>query len=170
VKLSLIVAMSRTGLIGAEGALPWRLPRDLKHFRKLTWGKPIMMGRKTHQTLGRPLPGRTNIVLTRQPDFSAPGCMVARDRDEAIARAEATGAAEAMIIGGSQVYREFLPLHPSLHVTLVEGDFDGDVYFPAPVIGSPDWIVTHEEHWPADEVNRHVATYMILEPNHSPTG
>lgn len=163
-KLSVIVAMSRTGLIGAGNALPWRLPRDLKHFRRLTWGKPIIMGRKTHQTLGRPLPGRTNIVLTHQADWAAPGCLVARDRDEAIALAAATGSAEAMIIGGSQVYREFLPLHPTLHVTVVEGDFEGDVYFPVPVIGSPEWIITHEERWPADEANPHSASYRIMEP------
>ena len=122
------------------------------------------MGRTTHQALGRPLPGRTNVVLTRQADFQAPGCLVAGDRDQAIALAEATRTAEAMIIGGSQVYREFLPLHPTLHVTLVEGNFDGDVYFPLPVIGSPDWLVTYEEHWPADAANPHDATYMILEP------
>ena len=90
-KLSLVVAMSRSGLIGSAGGLPWRLPRDLKHFRRLTWGKPIIMGRKTHEALGRPLPGRTNIVLTRQADFQAPGCLVAGDRDQAIALAEATG-------------------------------------------------------------------------------
>ena len=101
-KLSLVVAMSRDGLIGREGALPWRLPRDLKHFRQLTWGKPIIMGRKTHEALGRPLPGRTNIVLTRQVGFHAPGCLVARDRDQAIALARSNGSREAMIIGGSR--------------------------------------------------------------------
>ena len=144
--------------------MPWRLPRDLKHFRRLTWGKPVIMGRKTHQAIGRPLPGRTNIVLTRQAGFASPGCLVARERDEAVALAETAGATEAMIVGGSQVYREFLPLWPTLHVTLVEGDFEGDVFFPVPVIGSPDWIMTFEEHWPADAANVHEASYMILEP------
>ncbi len=83
--LALVVAMSRDGLIGREGALPWKLPRDLKHFRQLTWGKPIIMGRKTHEALGRPLPGRTNIVLTRRVDYHAAGCLVAHDRAEALA-------------------------------------------------------------------------------------
>jgi dihydrofolate reductase len=165
VKLSLVVAMSRSGLIGREGGLPWKLPRDLKHFRRLTWGKPIIMGRKTHQSLGRPLPGRTNIVLTRRTDFSAPGCLIACNRDQAMALAESTGTPEAMIVGGRQVYRAFLPLGPALHVTVVEGEFDGDVYFPVPVLGSPCWIVTHEERWPADEANPHDALYMILKPS-----
>lgn len=163
-KLSLIVAMSRNGLIGAGNALPWKLPRDLKHFRRLTWGKPIIMGRKTHQTLGRPLPGRINIVLTHQSDFAAPGCLVARDRDQAIDLAEETGSAEGVIIGGSLVYRDFLPLHPTLHITLVEGDFTGDTYFPEPVMGSPDWALTHKEFWRSDLTNPHDATYLIMEP------
>ena len=129
-KLALIVAMSRDGLIGREGALPWRLPRDLKHFRRLTWGKPIIMGRRTHEALGRPLPGRTNIVLTRQAEVLAKGCLVARDRTQALALAQATGSPEALIIGGSQVYEAFLPLKPTIHLTLVEGTFTGDAFFP----------------------------------------
>jgi dihydrofolate reductase len=170
VNLSLVVAMSRTGLIGREGALPWRLSRDLRNFRRLTWGKPIIMGRKTHQALFRPLPGRTNIVLTRRLDYHAPGCATVHDRDQAITAAEATGSAEAMIIGGGQVYREFLTLEPTLHVTLVEGDFEGDVYFPVPLVRSPEWIVTYKELWPADADNPYEATYMIMKPTRSVGG
>ena len=129
-KLALIVAMSRDGLIGREGALPWRLPRDLKHFRRLTWGKPIIMGRKTTKR-SVVLPGRTNIVLTRQPGVLARGCLTAGDRTQALSLAQATGSQEAMIIGGSQVYEAFLPLQPTIHLTLVEGTFTGDVFFPA---------------------------------------
>ncbi len=163
-KLALIVAMSRDGLIGREGALPWRLPRDLKHFRRLTWGKPIIMGRKTHEALGRPLPGRTNIVLTRQAEVLARGCLIARDRTQALALAQATGSPEAFIIGGSQVYEAFLPLKPTIHLTLVEGAFTGDVFFPAAVLDSPEWEVLHEERWPADAENPHDASYMVLQP------
>src|SRR5208283_4034877 len=137
------------------GALPWRLPRDLKHFRRLTWGKPIIMGRKTHEALGRLLPGRTNIVLTRQAEFLASGCLAAHDRAQALALAEATRSREAFIIGGSQVYEAFLPLRPTIHLTLVEGTFRGDVFFPAAVLDSPDWEVLHEERWPADAENPH---------------
>jgi dihydrofolate reductase len=163
VNLALVVAMSRDGLIGREGALPWKLPRDLKHFRKLTWGKPIIMGRKTHEALGRPLPGRTSIVLTRRVDYHARGCLVAHDRTEALRLASETGADEAMIIGGSEVYREFLPLNPTIHLTLVEGHFEGDVFFPAPLLNSSGWTVIHQERWPADAANLHEANYMVLE-------
>ncbi len=162
--LALIVAMSRDGLIGREGALPWRLPRDLKHFRRLTWGKPVIMGRKTHEALGRALPGRTNIVLTRQAEVLAKGCLVARDRAQALALAQATGSVEAFIIGGSQVYEAFLPLKPTIHLTLIEGTFTGDVFFPATVLGSPEWEVRHEERWPADATNPHGASYLVLQP------
>src|SRR4051794_14963655 len=101
--------MTRDGLIGREGKLPWHLPRDLKHFRQLTWGKPIIMGRRTHESIGKPLPGRTNIVLTRREGYHADGCLVAHTADAAITLAAATGATEAMIIGGGEIYREFLP-------------------------------------------------------------
>ena len=168
--LALVVAMSRDGLIGRDGALPWRLPRDLKNFRKLTWGKPIIMGRKTHEALGRPLPGRTNIVLTRRLDYQAEGCLVAHDRAETLILAESTGAAEAMIIGGSGVYREFLPLEPTIHLTLVEGHFEGDVFFPAPLLNSPDWKMIHEEEWPADAENPHDARYLIMRPTQRGSG
>ncbi len=162
--LALIVAMSRDGLIGREGALPWRLPRDLKHFRRLTWGKPIIMGRKTHEAIGRVLPGRTNIVLTRQADVPASGCLTAVDRTRALALAQSTGSPEAFIIGGSQVYETFLPLKPTIHLTLVEGAFKGNVFFPAVVLDCPEWEVIHEERWAADAENPHDASYLILKP------
>ena len=168
--LSLVVAMSRDGVIGYQGALPWKLPRDLKHFRQLTWGKPIIMGRKTYQSLGRPLPGRTNIVLSRHLEDLGPGCLVARDRGEALELAAATGGSEAMIIGGGQVYETFLPLGPTIHLTLVEGRFPGDVYFPAPLLHSPNWQIVHQERWAADERNPHDAVYLILRPVSGQTG
>src|SRR4051794_31861628 len=145
--------MTREGLIGREGKLPWHLPRDLKHFRQLTWGKPIIMGRKTHESLGRPLPGRTNIILTRQKDYSAEGCLVAHTAEEATQLASETGAAEAMIIGGSEIYRAFLPRCGTIYLTLVEGSFEGDTYFPQNPLQSPDWKNVSEEPWPTDEKN-----------------
>jgi dihydrofolate reductase len=163
VQLSLVVAMSRSGLIGREGAIPWRLPRDLRHFRKLTWGKPIIMGRKTHESLGRALPGRTNIVLTHKPDYHAEGCLIAHGADLALALAKETGGAEAMIIGGAQVYRDFLPRCNAIHLTLVEGSFVGDTYFPTEIQNSTEWIEVRKEHWPADAENPMDATYALLE-------
>jgi dihydrofolate reductase len=162
VKLSIVVAMTRGELIGRDGRLPWHLPRDLKQFRRLTWGKPIIMGRKTYESLGRPLPGRTNIILTRQSVDFAEGCKVAHTPEEAIALAAATGASEAMIIGGSEVYREFLPRCESVYVTLVEGSFEGDTYFPGNPTQSPEWQIVSEEHCPADERNAASATFLEL--------
>jgi dihydrofolate reductase len=162
VKLSLIVAMSRGGLIGREGALPWRLPRDLKQFRHLTLGKPIIMGRKTFESLGRPLPERTNIILTRQDDFRAEGCLVARTKEQALELARKTNSPEVMIIGGSLIYRAFLPLCDTVHLTVVKSDFIGDVSFPERLLDSPDWEMIHEEDWPADTRNLHDASYYVL--------
>src|SRR5271156_847926 len=100
--------MGTNGVIGRDGKLPWALPGDLKRFRAITWGKPIIMGRKTHESLGRTLPGRTNIILTRQPDFRAPDCLVAHSTDEALAIAESGMAEEAVVIGGSEVFEAFI--------------------------------------------------------------
>ena len=162
--------MSRDGVIGYQGALPWKLPRDLIHFRQLTWGKPIIMGRKTYQSLGWPLPGRTNIVLSRRAEDLGPGCLVARDRGEALELAAETGGSEAMIIGGGQVYETFLPLGPSIHLTLVEGHFPGDVYFPVQILNAPGWQIIHQERWSSDERNPHDAAYIILRPVSRQTG
>jgi dihydrofolate reductase len=159
---TLIVAMSREGIIGRQGGLPWRLPRDLKRFRHLTLGKPIIMGRKTYETLGRPLLERTNIILTRQADLQAEGCLVARTKEQAIELARETKSPEVMIIGGSQVYRTFLPLCDTVHLTVVNGDFNGDVTFPEPLLDSQEWEKIHEEEWPADARNRHDARYVVL--------
>src|SRR5262249_44434513 len=122
----------------------------------------IIMGRRTHQSLGRPLPGRTNIVLSRRSDYQAEGCLVAHSKEQALRLAEAIASAEAYIIGGEQVYREFLPSCKTAHVTLVEGDFEGDTFFPARLLDSPEWSVIRQEPWPADERNRHTATYLEL--------
>ncbi|MDR3618854.1 MAG: dihydrofolate reductase [Paludisphaera borealis] len=160
--VSFVVAMSRDRVIGRRGELPWRLPRDLKHFRELTWGKPIVMGRKTHESLGRPLPGRTNIILTHRPGFAAPGCVVVGSIDEALDQARATDADEVMIVGGGEVYRDVLPLCSKVHLTLVEGDFEGDTFFPVDLLGSADWRTVREERWEADERNPYDARYLVL--------
>ncbi len=166
--VSFVVAMSRDRVIGRGGRLPWRLPRDLKHFRALTWGKPIVMGRKTHESLGRPLPGRTNIILTRQPGFTASGCVVVGTIGEALDQARATGADEVMVVGGGEVYRDFLPLCSKVHLTLVEGDFEGDAFFPVDLVNSSEWRTIHDEPWEADESNPHKARYLVLERVGSP--
>jgi dihydrofolate reductase len=161
--VSAIAAVGKDGVIGRDGKLPWSLPADLKRFRATTWGKPIIMGRKTHESLGRALPGRTNIVLTRQPEYRAPDCLVAHTSDEAIALAELQAADEAFVIGGSDVFQAFLPKCARLYLTLVEGEFDGDVFFPMEVLDAPEWEIVHEEAWSADARNRFASRYRIYQ-------
>jgi len=126
--ISLIAAMAENRVIGSGGNIPWDLPDDRRRFRDITWGHPVIMGRKTFETLNRPLPGRSTIVLTRKAGFSPEGCLVAHDPESALKLAE--GAAEVFICGGEEVYREFLPLASRVYLTVVHRDFDGDVLFP----------------------------------------
>lgn len=160
--VSAIAAIGEGGVIGREGRLPWHLPDDLKRFRAITWGKPIIMGRRTFESLGRALPGRTNIVLTRRPDYRADGCVVAATPEDALSLADSTGAEEAVIIGGSEVYRQLLPLCDKVYLTIVEGQFEGDTFFPADALEATDWDVIHEEGRPADARNPFDIRYQIL--------
>ncbi len=128
--LTLIAALARRGVIGLNNALPWRLPEDLKRFKSLTLGHPVIMGRKTWDSLGRPLPGRENIVISRQPDFHPEGARLARDIPQALALARAGGMAEVFVIGGGDIYRQCLPLADRLQLTEIQHDFEGDAFFP----------------------------------------
>tara|TARA_B110000967_G_C18761836_1_gene498278 strand:- start:203 stop:706 length:504 start_codon:yes stop_codon:yes gene_type:complete len=133
-KISLIVAVSRNGVIGVDNQLPWHLPEDLKYFKSVTMGKPIIMGRKTYDSIGRPLPGRTNIVITRDSSWQAEGVEVAQTLAQAmtlgrLACANA-GADEAMVIGGEQIYRMTLPAADRLYLTEVQAEVEGDAFFP----------------------------------------
>jgi dihydrofolate reductase len=137
-RISLIVAMDRRGVIGANGGMPWHLPADLKHFKAVTMGKPIVMGRKTHESIGRVLPGRENIVLTRDPGFGAPGCSVLRSVEEVLAHCRA--ADEVMIMGGAELYAQFLPRADRVYLTQIHADVNGDTYF-------PDWEQLQGNRW-----------------------
>ncbi|PZM13597.1 dihydrofolate reductase [Rhizobium tubonense] len=131
---TIVVAVSRNGIIGRDGDMPWRLSTDLKRFKARTMGKPVIMGRKTFQTIGKPLPGRPNVVITRDQGFSVEGVRTAHSLEEAIEIAaglvEPDGAAEICIIGGGEIYRQALPIADRLDVTHVETDVDGDTSFP----------------------------------------
>ena len=129
-RLTIVVARARNGVIGRDNALPWHLPEDLKHFKALTMGHPVLMGRRTFESIGRPLPGRRNIVVTRNPGWSHPGCERAGSIDEAIALC--AGTPQAFVIGGSQVYAEALPRVHALVITEVDAEPQGDAHFPAP--------------------------------------
>lgn len=126
--IAIIAAMDRNRLIGDGDRLPWRLPADMRRFRALTMGKAIIMGRRTHESIGAVLPGRRNVVLSRDPDYRAPGCDVFPDLEAALAACD--DADEPMIIGGAQVYAQALPLADRMYLTLLEGSFDGDTWFP----------------------------------------
>lgn len=133
-RIALVVAVAKNGVIGKDNKLPWRLPGDLKHFRELTWGKPIIMGRKTFQSLGRPLPGRDNIVISRSRRWDAGGVTVVPTVDSAIEigkrLAAAKGVDEVMIIGGAQIYALALPQADRVYMTEIAAAPDGDTFFP----------------------------------------
>ncbi len=160
--LSAIVAMSEDGLIGTGNNLPWHLPHDLKRFKSLTMGHPMVMGRKTYEAIGRPLPGRTSIVLTRNPEYRAPeGVVVVPSLEQALnACPEDT---EVFVIGGAAVYRAALPRVERLYVTLVHGTPEGDIYFPDEDLRQ--WQLVQEEHHEADET--HAYPFSFLEYHRS---
>jgi dihydrofolate reductase len=158
--ITLVVALDRNGLIGRAGDLPWRLPADLAHFKKVTLGKPILMGRKTFASIGRPLPGRRNVVLTRNDEFSAEGVDVCHSIEQV--QELLAGAGEIMVIGGAEIYRAFLPLAGRMVVTLVDGAFEGDTWFPAWPPGA-DWCCRGREQREADGKNPHAMEFLWLE-------
>ena len=156
--ISLIVAVAEQGVIGQQNALPWRLSGDLKRFKALTMGKPIIMGRKTYDSIGRPLPGRTNIVITRQSDLQLPGCVVVTSLDQAINSVQAD---EYMVIGGAEIYRQALPLAQRVYLTQVHAKVDGDAFFPE--LSSTQWREVSREDQPADEQNQYAHSFITLE-------
>jgi dihydrofolate reductase len=126
-KISLIVAMGENRVIGVDNRMPWHLSADLKRFKQITMGKPLVMGRRTHESIGRPLPGRKNIVLTSDRDYTAPGCVVVHNLADALSEADAD---EVMVIGGSSLYEELLAKADRLYLTLIHREFAGDTFFP----------------------------------------
>lgn len=144
--LALIAALARNRVIGRDNRLPWRLPADLRFFKQTTMGKPLLMGRRTWESIGRPLPGRRMIVLSRDPGYHAPGCAVARSLDEALAMAGAVP--EIMVIGGALLYQQTLPQTERLYLTRVEADVPGDAWFPE--WNEREWRPVWEETHPAD--------------------
>ena len=153
--ISLIVAASTNNVIGAKGNLPWRLSADLKRFKALTMGKPIVMGRKTYESIGRPLPGRQNIVITRQDNYAPEGCTVAQSVDAALAAADAP---EIMIIGGGHIYEAFIPMAERIYLTRVDADIDGDTYFPE--ISEDQWQEVSRQEQAADPDNDYDVVFM----------
>jgi dihydrofolate reductase len=160
-RISIIVALDEGRVIGSEGGMPWHLPADLKFFKATTMGKPIIMGRTTWESIGKPLPGRTNIVVSRDPGYQATGCRLANSLDDALALAAEESAEEAMIIGGGKIYEQVIDRTDRLYLTQISAHLVGDTKFP--VIDTNDWEeVSCREH-PADGDNPFDLTFLVLD-------
>lgn len=165
-ELAILVAIAENGVIGRGGGLPWRLSSDLKRFKADTMGKPILMGRRTWESIGRPLPGRLNIVISRDTDFRAEGAEVVASLPEAISLAKARarsmeGADEICVIGGGEIYRQALPLADRLYVTHVLAKVEGDTHFPP--IDSAIWREIRAMDVPQGEKDSHATRYTVYE-------
>jgi dihydrofolate reductase len=164
-KLALIWAMSRNRVIGRNNALPWHLSEDLRYFKRVTMGKPIIMGRKTWESIGRPLPGRTNIVITRDQNFQTVGVRVVHSLDDALRLAEhigvIEGAEEAVVIGGAEIYALALPKAERLYLTQVHAEVDGDAWFPE--FDLSQWQELAREDFKAEGPNPYPYSFIVLE-------
>jgi dihydrofolate reductase len=160
-KLSIIAALGRNRAIGYQNQLPWRLPADLQRFKQLTLGHHILMGRKTFESIGRPLPGRTSIIITRQPEYKVEGCLVVHSLEEAIALAKARGEQEAFVIGGADIYAQALSIADRMYLTLVEAAPEADAFFPA--FDEKDWELTEELSFAPDEKHPHAMRFVTLQ-------
>ncbi|MGO4888913.1 dihydrofolate reductase [Anaerobacillus sp. MEB173] len=151
--ISLIVAMGEGRVIGLNNEMPWHLPADLAYFKKVTTGHTVIMGRKTFESIGRPLPNRNNIILTRDRNFMADGCTIVHSIEEALALD-----GDLFVIGGAEIYKQFLPYTDRIYVTQIDHSFEGDTFFPQ--MGD-EWVVVHEEAGIRDEKNRYDHRFLI---------
>ena len=165
IRLSLMVAKASNRVIGRNNKLPWYLPNALKYFKQVTFGKPVIMGRKTWDSLGKPLPGRTNIVITRQTDFQAEGAKVVATLDEAVTLAENVafieGQDEAVVMGGAEIYALALPKTDRLYLTEVHAEVDGDTWFPE--YDTSEWKEIGREDFPAEGPNPYDYSFVVYE-------
>ncbi len=158
-KISLISAVAKNGVIGRQNDLPWHLPDDFAFFKRKTSHHPIIMGRKSLESLGKPLPNRTNIVITRNTDFRADGVTVVHTLDDAIAEATKINQSEIFVIGGAEIYAIALPIATTLYLTEIDHAYEGDAYFPA--FDKTDWQEVSRRPHPADE--RHAVAFDFVE-------
>ena len=158
-RLSIVVAMDDNRLIGNNNQLPWHLPADLAYFKKLTTGKSILMGRKTYDSIGRPLPNRRNIVITRNVEISIPGCELISSIESALEITK--GDEEVMVIGGASLCNQLLPIINRLYITKIDGEFEGDVFFPE--YDDKSWHQVSCESHPKDDLNAYSYHFIILD-------
>lgn len=159
-RISLIVAMDRHALIGTKDGLPWHLPADLERFRRITTGKTVIMGRATHEHIGRPLSDRFNIVLSRRQDYSSPGCIVAKSIDEALKQANSD---EVFIIGGADVFRQAMPFADRICLTVIQHVFSGNTYFPVRSAERFLGGVVENDYFTPDDRNHYAYRFMTLD-------
>jgi dihydrofolate reductase len=157
-KISMIAAMAHDRIIGKDNQMPWHLPADFAWFKRCTMGKPIIMGRKTYESIGRPLPGRMNIVISRDATLAIEGVELCSSIEEAIQRVGSVE--EVMIIGGGSIYQHCLPMADTLYLTFIDAAIDGDTRFPD---WGEGWQLTHSEHCAADERNHYAMKFAVLE-------
>jgi dihydrofolate reductase len=162
--ISLIAALDRRRGIGKDNQLPWRLPADLKRFRELTMGHHLIVGRKTYESIGKPLPGRTMIIVTRQPGVQIEGCLVVSSVAEALALANTRGEQEVFVIGGAEIYAQTLAQADRLYLTLVEAEVAADTFFPT--FAEDDWQEVERCTHAADEKHQYAFTFITLDKKH----
>ncbi len=161
---TLVVAVARNGVIGRGNQLPWKLPADMAYFKRVTMGHPVVMGRRTWESIGKPLPGRHNIVVTRNAAFQAPGATVVGSLEEAW---KAAGdAPEVAVIGGTSLFAESLPVADRIHLTEVEADVEGDTWFPE--FDRDEWVEREVQRHPADERHQYPFRIVVLERRKAP--
>jgi dihydrofolate reductase len=156
IMISIIVAMSRNRVIGKDNQLVWHLPADLRHFKETTMGRPVIMGRKTFESMGKSLPGRTNVVVTRQEGFKAKDCIVAPSVGQALEMV--SGEPEIFIAGGGEIYSQSLPLTERMYITVIDNEFVGDTFFPE--FPEKEWKLVEEKEHRADERNRYSMVFQ----------
>lgn len=159
--VSAIVAVARNGVIGHNNEIPWYLPADLRYFKRTTLHHHVIMGRKSFLSIGRPLPKRTNVIITRDPFFTATGCLIAHSVEEALALADDNGEEESFIIGGGEIYAQSLPYWDKLYYTEVETEPTGTVHFPE--IDWQEWRLLSSERHEADDKNEYAYTFKVWE-------
>jgi dihydrofolate reductase len=159
--ISMVVAATENDVIGRDNGMPWHLPDDLKYFKARTMGKPMLMGRKTFDSIGKPLPGRTSLVLTRDPTWRAEGVIVVRSLDEALAHASSTSAAELCVIGGAEVFRLAWPLAKRLFLTRIHANIPGDTFFPR--VNPTEWREVERTEHPADARHAYAMSFVTLD-------
>lgn len=159
--ISLVVAAATNNAIGMDGKMPWHLPNDMKHFKNVTWGMPIVMGRKTFDSLGKALPGRKNIVITRQHGWKADNTVAVKNIEDALFVAKETDAKEVMVIGGGEIYKVLFDKAQRIYLTRVEAEPEGDTFFPVLVQGQ--WHLVSQKNHEADEKNAYNYSFQVWE-------